>query len=80
MCECLNEIRQNIIENEKASYVRIDCSNIRRTTEGEADKECLTGQRIEIGYNHIKRDGEIKKKERKSFVTHDYCPFCGDKY
>lgn len=80
MCKCIEEIRKNIISNESANYVRFDCSTIRVREEGKPDKENITGQRIEIGYNHVKRDGTIQKKERKSFVTHDYCPFCGEKY
>lgn len=80
MCKCLNEIRKNIIFNEKANYVRIDCSTIRIRFQDGKDLENVTGQRIEIGYDHIKRDGSIQKKERKSFITHDFCPFCGAEY
>lgn len=80
MCNCLNEIRKNIIANHSAKYVRIDCSSIRVRQEGEPDKENVTGQRVEIGYDHIKRDGAIQSKEKKSFVNHDYCPFCGVEY
>lgn len=80
MCTCLEEIRKNIIKNENANYVRIDLSTITRRFEDAPDLENLTGQRIEIGYNHTKRDGTIQKKERKSFITHDFCPFCGKEY
>jgi hypothetical protein len=80
MCKCLEKIRKNIISNEGANYVRIDCSNIRVRFENGKDLENVTGQRIEIGYNHVKRDGSIQKKERKSFIAHDFCPFCGKEY
>ncbi len=80
MCKCLEEIRSNIIANENANYVRIDCSTIRVRRDGMKDVENVTGQRVEIGYNQIKKDKSVIKKERKSFVTHDYCPFCGKKY
>ncbi len=80
MCKCLDNIRENIIKNENANYVRFDCSTIRRRIQNEPDKEDLTGQRIEVGFNHTKRNGEVIKKEYKSFVTHDFCPFCGVKY
>lgn len=80
MCKCLDEIRNNIIKNENANYVAIDCSTIRIRFENAPDKENITGQRIEIGYNHTKRNGEVIKKHRKSFVTHDYCPWCGTKH
>lgn len=80
MCNCLETIRKNIISNEDANYVRIDCSTIRIRFEGGKDLENVTGQKIEIGYNHVKRDGSIQKKERKSFIAHDFCPFCGKEY
>lgn len=80
MCNCLEKIRKNIISNENANYVRIDCSTIRVRFEQGKDMENVTGQRIEIGYNHVKRDGSIQKKQRKSFITHDFCPFCGAEY
>lgn len=80
MCKCLETIRKNIIANEKANYVRIDCSTITVRLENGKSIENVTGQRIEVGYDHTKRDGTIQKKEYKSFVTHDYCPFCGKLY
>lgn len=80
MCNCLDEIRKNIIANQKANYVRIDLSTILTKEEGKPDKENLTGQNITIGYTHVKRDGGLQPKERKTFITHDYCPFCGVKY
>lgn len=81
MCKCIEEIRQNLIESLNANYVRIDMSTISVTdNEGKRIKEDITGQRIEVGYNHVKRDGGIQKKERKSFVAHRFCPFCGVEY
>jgi Ni,Fe-hydrogenase III large subunit len=80
MCNCLDKVRNNIILIEDANYVRIDMSTILVRLKNGKEIENLTGQRIEIGYNHIKRDGTVQKKERKSFITHDYCPFCGKKY
>ena len=62
------------------NYIRFDLSTCAEIEEGEIVKQNLTGQRIDIGYNHTKRDGTIQKKERKSFITHDYCPWCGKEY
>lgn len=52
------------------AYVRFDLDNVIHTKGGNPYKH--TGQRIfvvTIG----------KMKESKSFVGHDYCPFCGSK-
>ena len=40
----------------------------------------MTGQRITFNYTHTMRNGKQIEKTGKSFVTHDYCPFCGKKY
>lgn len=40
----------------------------------------ITGQYIEYSQTTAKRDGTEKTVEKKSFITHDYCPFCGEKY
>lgn len=79
-CNCIEEVRKKLIERNNANYVRIDMSTISVTEEGKTLKENLTGQRIEIGYNHVRRDGGIQRKERKSFIAHIFCPFCGVKY
>lgn len=80
MCNCLEETRNKIIEKYNANYVMIDMSTISVTEEGKVLKENLTGQRIEIGYNHLRRDGGIKRMKKKTFIAHIFCPFCGIKY
>lgn len=81
MCKCLEEVRKSLIEGQKANYVRIDISDISVIDDtGKRIKENITGQRIEVGYNHVRRDGGVQRKERKSFIAHDFCPFCGVKY
>lgn len=80
MCNCIEETRSKLIESLKANYVRIDMSTISVTEEGKTIKENLTGQRIEVGYNHVKKDGGVKRMEKKSFIAHAFCPFCGVKY
>ena len=81
MCKCIEDVRKNLIESLNANYVRIDMSTISVTdNEGKRIKEDITGQRIEVGYNHVRRDGGIQQKERKSFIAHQFCPFCGVKY
>jgi hypothetical protein len=78
MCKCLKEIREAIIENNKANYVDIDCSTI--TDFSKKDGIYKTGQRLAINYDHVLKNGEVRKKNRKSFITHNFCPFCGEKY
>jgi hypothetical protein len=81
MCKCLEKVRNNLIDSLNANYIRIDMSTISVTDEnGKQIKENITGQRIEVGYKYVRRDGGIQQKERKSFISHQFCPFCGVKY
>lgn len=79
MCNCIEDVRKSIIEEHNANYVQIDCSTISVFNAKEVS-QCKTGQRITINYNHVKRNGETTPKNMNSFVTHVYCPFCGNKY
>lgn len=79
MCDCLKQVRESVIEENKANYVQIDCSTITSYPKSYP-VNYKTGQRITINYNHVKRDGQVVKKNRSSFVTHIFCPFCGVKY
>jgi len=75
MCDCIQQVQQSVKDENKANRVELDCV----LTNLSADKK-LTGQRIEIDYNHLKKNGAIQRKYRKSFVSHIFCPFCGVKY
>lgn len=78
MCDCLKEIRTSIIKDQKANYVEIDCSTITNFT--KRDGTYKTGQRLTVNYNHVLKNGSIQRKNRKSFIAHIFCPFCGIKY
>lgn len=39
-----------------------------------------TGQRIEVRQTHVKRTGESVERTKKSFVAHNFCPWCGEPY
>lgn len=81
MCKCIEDIRNNLTERLKANYVIIDMSTLSVTDDdGKRIKENITGQRIEVGYNHVKRDNGVQRKKRKSFIAHQFCPFCGVEY
>jgi len=75
---CLAEVRQDLMnEDETIKSVRFDCTNIKRANRTGVP---MTGQRIWYTYDHKKKDGNIVVKSVKTFVTHDFCPFCGLKY
>lgn len=79
---CIDRRREQIMTaNPDVNYVRFDMDNIKSTYEnGYRNLFYKTGQRITIGFDHKKKDGTVVGKEEKSFIAHDYCPFCGKKY
>ncbi len=56
--------------NENTEYIRFDLHTI--TTIG-TNKKNMSGQRCWV-------KEKSKKNELKSFIRHDYCPWCGKKY
>lgn len=76
--KCIEKVRDQIMKADpKVNYVRFDLSNI--VTWDEKNKRSQykkTGQRVVVGL--INKNGN--QKEEKSFVAHDYCPYCGKKY
>lgn len=78
-CNCLNKIRQNIVNNTpNVIYAKLELSNIVNVF-GDQEKK-KTGQALEIGYKYKKKDGRETTKHKKTYIIHDYCPFCGQKY
>jgi len=75
MCSCIKEVQESVKESNNYNLVELDCV----LTDMKSNNK-LTGQRIEVYYNHVKRDGAVQKKYKKSFVSHIFCPFCGIKY
>lgn len=73
--DCLKEIPENTRELNGYVYVELDCI----LTDIKNDQK-LTGQRIEVVYNHVLRSGGVTRKTKKSFISHVFCPFCGVKY
>ena len=39
-----------------------------------------TGQHLYMRVEKKNRKGEVKIKDVKTFIGHDFCPFCGKKY
>ncbi|OSZ79303.1 hypothetical protein CAP35_13910 [Chitinophagaceae bacterium IBVUCB1] len=81
MCNCIEKYRKQIIadfekQGTPAQYVRFELSTIH----SQGMKNLITGQAIEIGYQKANKKGELQRKTEKSFVSHNYCPWCGKKY
>lgn len=78
--DCLKQVIATIKkDNALVESVRFACANI-VSFPPIKNEDKKTGQPIEIGLRHKKRDGTITTKYEKTFITHGYCPFCGKKY
>ncbi len=78
--KCLDKIRKEIIKADPAvKMVWFDLSTIVDLNE-RPKKIYKTGQRVTVVSDKIKKDGAKKEVHQKTFVTHDYCPFCGTKF
>jgi hypothetical protein len=82
-CNCQDLMRAEIFEGIKAEgntprYVKFKLSTIMDMARKSQIKK--TAQEVEIGFDYTNKKGETKPKTEKSFVTHIYCPFCGEKY
>lgn len=76
--DCISAVRKDLMKQDKAiTYVRFELSTITRL---DGRGEVKTGQRIWIGIKKKRKTGEEYIKDERTFVTHDYCPFCGKKY
>lgn len=75
---CNPKVREELMKSDPTlTHVYFDLSNIGRL-DGKGSTK--TGQKIEVGYNHTMKSGEVREKTRNTFITHNYCPFCGKKY
>jgi hypothetical protein len=78
---CIDKIRQDLIKRDPdTKSIYFELATIESITNGVSNSEYKTGQAIEVAYEYQKRSGEVVIKHRKSFVTHIFCPFCGNKY
>jgi len=77
--DCISKVRTELKEADPTlGWVRFELSNIKSTS--QKDGIVKTGQAISYSYEHTKKDGTKITKIGKSFVSHDFCPFCGEKY
>lgn len=69
--ECWNKVRKQLKDADKSlGWVRF----------GLVGPKGQSGQVIEYSQTIIKKDGSEKTVQKKSFITHDFCPFCGKKF
>lgn len=69
--DCITKVRQQMKKDDPSlGWVKF----ILAGTNG------VTGQAIQYSETVTKRDGTKKEVIKKSYVTHDFCPFCGEKF
>jgi len=77
--DCISKVRTELKEaNPDLGWIRFELSTIVNTSQKERIEK--TGQAIVYSYEHTKKDGTKIQKTGKSFVSHSFCPFCGEKY
>lgn len=81
-CPCLQKIREAVIEDSKdlprpTIGVVFDLSNIIRF---DGKGMAKTGQQVWLTEEITKKNGDKVRKDRRSYITHIYCPFCGKKF
>jgi hypothetical protein len=68
---CINKVRTELKNADPSiGYIRFKL----------AGENGITGQYIEYSQAVEKRNGTIKQVEKKSFIAHSFCPFCGEAY
>ena len=78
---CNAKVREGLMANNAAiTSVYFDLSNIQSFERNKPVGGAKTGQKIEVYYDKVMKNGEVRNVKRNSFVSHDYCPFCGKKY
>lgn len=77
--DCISKVRKQLKEEDPTiGWVKFDYSTVHDLK--DPNPLYKTGQRMEYSYNHTKKDGTVVEKTGKSFVSHDFCPFCGEAY
>lgn len=76
---CLQQIREDIMKADTSiSAIVYDHSNIINLKDRE--KPAKTGQGVTVFFTAVDKAGKRTAKTKKTFIVHEYCPFCGQKY
>lgn len=74
---CIKNIKENLSSNKTISNIEIHLTNIQNIEERGLIK---TGQKLSYTQEITLKNGEKRYKKVNTFLTHVYCPFCGEKY
>jgi len=72
MCNCLQNIKNNL---EKELIRDVDWY-----VNGMNLQMNRTFMRFTASFPTVSKKGLVSMKRRKSFISHAFCPFCGEKY
>ena len=77
--DCISKLTEQIkADNPDIVWVDVELSTIRNMNNKIGVHK--TAQPIKYSYKHEYKNGTVTEKTTKSFITHLYCPFCGEKY
>lgn len=78
MCDCIKKLYEEIKKEKDVKYSKISLSTI--VDYNSKNPINKTGQQLRIIYRHKRKDGIETEKTENTFITHNFCPFCGKKY
>jgi hypothetical protein len=80
---CVDKVRQELMTDDDTIYaIRFGLANVKTFNNYNKRGISKTGQYLTIFFKDKKdRNGNSKPvRPKKTFISHDYCPFCGKKY
>jgi len=83
MCDCVKNIKEALKEQDaNLQVVDFELDNVYSVgADGKKQGNACTGQPVILMYQIPKKRSEgFRFVNRKSFIAHMFCPFCGVKY
>lgn len=78
--DCIEKVRAAVLKaNKNMTGLVFDHANI-KSTRPVKNRVIKTGQSVQYSIAHTKRDGSVVTKWKRSFIVHEFCPFCGNKF